>query len=1433
MLAACYMQEANREKNKVKKRHLFTKAAQLHTNADEIIMYDQNHILGRAYLCLLERDKMNQADNQFNFILNLSPNNIPCLLGKACVAFNRKNYRGALAFYKKALRINPNCPAAVRLGMGHCFMKLNNQEKARLAFERALQLDGQCVGALVGLSIMQLNEQQPDSIRTGIQMLSKAYIIDPTNSMVLNHLANHFFFKKNYNKVHNLALHAFHNTENDVIRAESCYQLARVFHIEGKYNQAFQYYYQAIQFASPTFVLPHFGLGQMYIYRDDVEKAEQCFEKVLEVHPDNCETMKILGSLYANSGSQSKRDIAKNYLRKVTEQFPDDIEAWIELAQILQESDHKAALNAYGTVIRILKEQNQTDIPSEILNNVGALHYRLGNLEEAKKNLEVSLMSSEADALHDPVYYNSITVTTKYNLARLNEALCIFDEAEKLYRAILKKHPNYIDCYLRLGCMARDKGEIYEAFDWFKDALSINSRHPDAWILMGNLHLSKMQWGLAQKKFERIINEPETSTDAYSLIALGNIWLETLYQDKEGKNRNKKYQKRALAMYKKVLRNDPKNIWAANGIGAVLAHKGYVNEARDIFAQVRDATAKFPDVWLNIAHIYVEQQQFFNAIQMYVNCLRKFYKYHDVEVLQYLGRAYFKAGKLKEAKLTLLKGIRVAPQDTVLLYNIAFVLRCLAIQTLKDARSTLTTVLEAVRELALSHKYFQYLSRHGDKIRQLANAEAGSCQDLLSQAQYHVARARRLDEEEKIFKRKQEEERQVFKIRQTEEKRKSEEMRRQKEEEMIQKRQEYVEKTKNVLVIAAMPPKRPRGKGREARTDQYVSDNGGSESEEGCEKTRRKKKRKRKASGEHKEKRGKDKGMREKKMGNGENSSESDRSKPKRGRKGIIKKDRAFQKSTAKIATGKMPLSKEIISMNKSDSNSGGSKIASRGESRNEGRVRINRRIMYDSQESSTPRSRSSSRSKFRSRSRSSSRLRSEVQPRSVFRSPFRSRSGSKSRSQSRSKSPPRSRSVSAKSGSRSKSGSWKSQLRSKSRSGSEKSGSQPRSRSGFTASARSRSSSADNIRPRAGSARSVRSRSGSVANARSSSGSAAGARSRSGSARSARSRSGSAANARSSSGSAAGARSRSGSVASARSRSGSARSARSRSDSEAGARSRSGSVASARSRSGSARSARSRSGSAANARSSSGSAAGARSRSGSVASARSRSGSARSARSRSSSAANARSSSGSAAGARSRSGSARSARSRSGSAANARSSSGSAAGARSRSGSVASARSRSGSARSARSRSGSAAGARSSPASVTGARSRLGTASSVPLRTGSAVNARSTSGSAAGARSRLDYARSALLRRGPVARTRSRLGSARSARSRPGSAVSARSVSGSVASARSRSGSAPSARSRLDSAVSARSRSWSPSGSRKVASRSRLRSRSGSRSGS
>ena len=65
-------------------------------------------------------------------------------------------------------------------------------------------------------------------------------------------------------------------------------------------------------------------------------------------------------------------------------------------------------------------------------------------------------------------------MSTNYNLARLYEATNGFNKAQTLYKNILREHPNYVDCYLRLRCMARDWGQIYEASDWFKDTLQID-----------------------------------------------------------------------------------------------------------------------------------------------------------------------------------------------------------------------------------------------------------------------------------------------------------------------------------------------------------------------------------------------------------------------------------------------------------------------------------------------------------------------------------------------------------------------------------------------------------------------------------------------------------------------------------------------------------------------------------------------------------------------------------------------------------------------------------------------------------------------------------------------------------------------------------------------------------------------------------------------
>lgn len=49
---------------------------------------------------------------------------------------------------------------------------------------------------------------------------------------------------------------------------------------------------------------------------------------------------------------------------------------------------------------------------------------------------------------------------------------------------------------------------------------------------------------------------------------------------------------------------------AANGLGMVLAEKGTLDQAKDVFARVREVSAEvLGDVWINLAHVYLAQNK--------------------------------------------------------------------------------------------------------------------------------------------------------------------------------------------------------------------------------------------------------------------------------------------------------------------------------------------------------------------------------------------------------------------------------------------------------------------------------------------------------------------------------------------------------------------------------------------------------------------------------------------------------------------------------------------------------------------------------------------------------------------------------------------------------------------------------------------------------
>lgn len=57
--------------------------------------------------------------------------------------------------------------------------------------------------------------------------------------------------------------------------------------------------------------------------------------------------------------------------------------------------------------------------------------------------------------------------------------------------------PGYTDCYLRLACVSRAKGDHTSAVAWAQKAVEFESGHADAHALMAELHMERREWDKA------------------------------------------------------------------------------------------------------------------------------------------------------------------------------------------------------------------------------------------------------------------------------------------------------------------------------------------------------------------------------------------------------------------------------------------------------------------------------------------------------------------------------------------------------------------------------------------------------------------------------------------------------------------------------------------------------------------------------------------------------------------------------------------------------------------------------------------------------------------------------------------------------------------------------------------------------------------------
>ncbi|KAL4196466.1 hypothetical protein AMTRI_Chr04g183370 [Amborella trichopoda] len=488
------------------------------------------------------------ASNAFKIVLDGQPDNISALLGQA--------------LYKRALQGNPNYPDAVRLGLGLCRYKLGQFDKARQAFQRVLQFDPKNVEAL---RVMDLQTNEAIAIYWGMEKLQRAFEIFPYCATALNYLANHFFFTRQHFLVEQVIETALALGDNVMIKPHSYHNLARSYHNKGDYEKPGRYYIASIKESNRPrdFVLPYYGLGQVY--------ASSNFKKVLDVYPENCESLKPVGHIHAQFWQIEK------------------------------------ALDTFRKATRI--EPRGEEVSIELLNNIGVPHFERGEFELADQTFKEALGEDiwlsfidgkiyppSVDARACAMQYKDFSffqkleeddiplelpwdkVTALFNQARLLEQLHDTEKTCFLYKLILFKFPDYGDAYLQLAAISKSRNNIRMSIELIGNVLKVNEKCPDALSMLGSLEFKGDDWFKAKETF-KAAREATDGRDSSATLSLGN-W------------------NYFAALYGKVLMQRPGSLFAANGVGVVL----------DIFTQVQEVATGL---------------QFALAVKMYQNCLRK------------------------------------------------------------------------------------------------------------------------------------------------------------------------------------------------------------------------------------------------------------------------------------------------------------------------------------------------------------------------------------------------------------------------------------------------------------------------------------------------------------------------------------------------------------------------------------------------------------------------------------------------------------------------------------------------------------------------------------------------------------------------------------------------------------------------------------------
>jgi tetratricopeptide (TPR) repeat protein len=214
--------------------------------------------------------------------------------------------------------------------------------------------------------------------------------------------------------------------------------------------------------------------------------------------------------------------------------------------------------------------------------------------------------------------------------------------AQKFYAYLLKKMPKEPKIYVSLASTYSQQMDFDKSFLYINQALKINARYRDAYVMKGSNYLFLNKIDLAKSSYETAVQQDPKFFEAYLMLG-------SLYQAESDKICLEYYRTavelqpknvdviyslayaeqvfgqtyKALAHYKRMLQLKPDYHQALNQIGVIQQYDlKQLDSAMYYYNSALEVEPRFVEAWHNLGECYESKKDISNALQSYAKALK-------------------------------------------------------------------------------------------------------------------------------------------------------------------------------------------------------------------------------------------------------------------------------------------------------------------------------------------------------------------------------------------------------------------------------------------------------------------------------------------------------------------------------------------------------------------------------------------------------------------------------------------------------------------------------------------------------------------------------------------------------------------------------------------------------------------------------------------